>query len=486
MLPAGWSSDARRMDAEAVSRGIPSLLLMENAAFSLYETVNDLLRRESFDAVVVFAGKGGNGGDGMALLRILAERGCRAPLRLVPLFSPDELSGDAATNFRLLPSSVKILRSYRSLSGKILFVDALLGTGLSSGLSAPFLAAVRFINAYPRRKVVAADVPTGLSGDTGETLPEAVKADITVSFGLVKAGLFLGAGPDHAGEVRLGSIGVPAQQTSFALLEESDFVPPEIPPSAHKRTNGRLLVIGGDPSKIGASFIAAEAFLSAGGGLATVAVPDRALLRLAGRYPAVMLISPEEAMAHPERWDVIICGPGLHLLPSDLVRFLVAAPARLILDAGIFDHLDLSLLKRLSRREVVFTPHPGELSRVTTRLGITGSWHEQVTRFPLSARQVLYAKNASSWIRHKNRAVIIPHGARGLSFGGTGDALAGIIAAYAGRMGDLFQATMNGALLHRRAGLLLETELSPTFHRISALIDLAGKSGRHFEEQRRR
>ncbi len=486
MLPAGLTSDARRMDAEAVSRGVPSLLLMENAAFSLYEAVNELLARDQFDAVIVFAGKGGNGGDGMALLRILTERGCRTPLGLVPLFSSNDLSGDAATNFRLLPSSVKVLRSYRSLSGKILFVDALLGTGLSSNLSAPLLAAVRFINTYPRKKVVAADVPTGLSGDTGETLPEAVKADITVSFGLVKAGLFLAAGPDHAGEVRLGSIGVPARQTSCAVLEERDFVPPEMPPSAHKRTNGRLLVIGGDPSKIGASFIAAEAFLSVGGGLATVAVPDRALLRLAGRYPAVMLITPNEAMMRPEQWDVIICGPGLRHLSDDLTRFLISAPARLILDAGIFDYLDRSLLKKFSRREAVFTPHPGELSRTAARLGITGSWYEQVTRFPLSTRHVLYAKNASSWIRNRNRTVILPHGARGLSFGGTGDALAGIIAAYAGRKSDLFQAAINGALLHRRAGLLLETELSPTFHRISTLLYLAGKSTRHFEEQRQR
>ncbi len=476
MLPAGWSRDARNMDTKAIAQGIPSLLLMENAAFSLYEAVTELLSREQFDALVVFAGKGGNGGDGMALLRLLAERRCRVPLFLVPLFAPDALSGDTATNFRLLPRSVRVLRSYRSLSGNLLIVDAMLGTGLSTPLSPPLLAAVRFINTYPRKKVIAVDVPTGLSSDTGEALPEAINADITVSFGLVKAGLFLGSGPDHAGEVRLGSIGVPAQQTPFAILEKRDVLLPVTPPSAHKRTNGRLLVIGGDPSKIGASFIAAEAFLAAGGGLATVAVPAPTLLKLAGRYPAVMLTTPEEATTHPEKWDVVICGPGLHHLSKELFDFITFSSFRLILDAGIFDHLDPSALRRLSRRETIFTPHPGELSRTAERCGFQGPWHEQVQRFPLSRRQVLYAKNAASWIRHRERTVILPHGARSLSFGGTGDALAGILAAFAGRDKDLFQAAVNAAFLHREAGLLLEKKFSSSFHRISSFISLIGEA----------
>ena len=476
MLPAGWTLDARRMDKEAVSRGIPSLLLMENAAFSLYLAVRELAAREEFDAIVVLAGKGGNGGDGMALLRILADRGCPTPLFLVPLFSPEELSADAEVNYRLLPRTVRVLRSYRRLSGRILVVDAMLGVGISKPLSAAYLTAVRFINRYPRKRVIAADMPTGLSSDTGEALPEAVKADITVSFGLLKAGLFLGAGPDHAGEVRLGPIGVPAQASRLSILEPRDFTRCEPAMSAHKRINGRLLVIGGDPSKIGASFIVAEAFLAAGGGLATIAVPDKQLLKLAGKHPAVMLTTLDEAIAHPERWDVIVCGPGLHNFPSSLEKFICSTPARLILDAGMFDMLDKKLFGRLARKEVIFTPHPGELSRIALRFGFSGRWDEMVRRFPLGPRHILYAKNAASWIRDGKRTVILPHGARALSFGGTGDALAGTLAAFSARLKDLFQSAMNAGLLHRQAGLILETDFSSSFHRVSSLIECIGKA----------
>jgi len=469
------------MDASIVEQGVPSLLLMENAAFSLYLSVREVCSKETFDAIVVFAGKGGNGGDGMALLRILVDRGCRIPLILVPLFEPDEISGDTATNYRLLPPTVKISPAYRHLSGNILFIDAMLGTGLSQPLKKSFLSAVRFINHYPRKKVIAVDVPTGLSGDTGETFPEAVRADITVSLGIIKSGLFLGKGPHHVGKVHRGGIGIPPREFSVAVLEESDFAPCQPPLNAHKRINGRLLVIGGGSPKIGASFIAAEAFLAAGGGLATVAVPEKSLLKLAGQYPALMLTTPDEAMARPEQWDVVICGPGLAQLSTKLVDFLKKTSSRLILDAGMFDYMDISFLSSLSTKEVIFTPHPGELSRVSSRMGIKGAWEDQVFHFPLARYHLLYAKNTASFIRSTQKTFILPHGARALSFGGTGDALAGILASFAARMEDLEQAAINGALLHRSAGIILETSFSPSFHRISTFLDCVGTALRTLE-----
>ncbi len=474
MLPVGRADDARRMDSVAITRGTPSLILMENAAFSLYLSLQDILASFKPEKIVVFAGKGGNGGDGMALLRILADRGCDLPLFLVPLFDPKTLSGDTLTNYRMLPSSVTVTKKYRQLTGRILFVDALLGTGLSSALSPEYCKAIDFINEYKDKQVVAVDVSTGLSSDTGALLPKAIRADVTVSLGILKAGLFLDQGPAHTGDILLGPISAEPVNPPLSLLEEDDFLP--CPPAidAHKKKNGHVLVIGGDTAKIGASFIAADAFLAAGGGLATVAVPHKALLKLAGRHPAIMLTTTEEALDQPDRWDVVICGPGLHNLPHDLEKFLYKTPARLILDAGIFDHADASFFKRFRQKEIVFTPHPGELARLAARLGLSGRWDELVERFPLGPRQVLLAKNASSWIRHKKQIVIVPYGARSLSFGGTGDALAGIVASFAARLPSLSQAAINGALLHRRAGIFLETEFSPSFHSISNLIEQVG------------
>ncbi|HNT28646.1 MAG TPA: NAD(P)H-hydrate epimerase, partial [bacterium] len=195
MLPVGRAEDARRMDRAAIKKGTPSLLLMENAAFSLFLAVNELLSSFRPDRIVVFAGKGGNGGDGMAFLRILADRGCPIPLMLVPFFDPSDLSGDTLANYRMLPRSVTRMKNYRQLNGRILFVDALLGTGLSSSLDLEILHAVDFINEYKAKRVVSVDVPTGLSSDTGAMFPRAVHADMTISFGILKRGLFLDQGP---------------------------------------------------------------------------------------------------------------------------------------------------------------------------------------------------------------------------------------------------------------------------------------------------
>lgn len=486
MLPVGKAEDARRMDRDAIAGGVPSLLLMENAAFSLFLAVNDLLPSFQPDRIVVFAGKGGNGGDGLALLRILADRGCAIPLILVNLFDSKDLSGDALANYRILPRSVTRVKKYQRLNGRILFVDALLGTGLESSLSPEICQAVDFINGYKNKMVISVDVPTGLSSDTGATLPRAVKADVTVSFGILKSGLFLDQGPTHAGEIILGPISAERPDNlSLSLMEDDDYLPCDPPIDAHKGTNGRLLVIGSDPSKIGASFIAAEAFLATGGGLATIAVPDKYLLKLAGRHPGIMLITTGEACAQPSRWDVVVCGPGLHNLPRELENFLIETPARLILDAGIFYHADAAFFKRFRRKEVVFTPHPAELARVMDRIGKRGRWNEMIERFPLGSRQVLYAKNTSSMIRFNKQTVIVPYGARALSFGGTGDALAGILASFAIHLPDLSQAVINGALLHRRAGILLETEFSPRFHSISNLIEQIGSALSYFSENSR-
>ncbi|HOW52205.1 MAG TPA: NAD(P)H-hydrate epimerase [bacterium] len=485
MLPVGRANDARRMDSAAIKRGTPSLLLMENAAFSLYFSVCETTSRFDPDRIVVFAGKGGNGGDGMALLRILADRGCPLPLILVPFFDPKDLSGDPLTNYRLLPKKVSLLKRYSSLSGRILFIDALLGTGISSPLSSDYRKAVDFINNYKDKKVIAVDVPTGLSSDTGMLLPVAIRADVTVSLGILKAGLFLDQGPAYAGELVLGPISAKPVNPPLSLLENEDFLPCPPPIDAHKGKNGRLLVIGGDPSKIGASFIAAEAFLAAGGGLATVAVPEKQLLKLAGRHPAIMLTTTEEALTRLDHWDVVLCGQGLSNMPQKLEKFLYQTPARLILDAGIFDHADDAFFKRFRQKEIVFTPHPGELARVATRINLSGRWDEQVALFPLGPRQVLLAKNASSWIRDKKQTVIVPYGARALSFGGTGDALAGMLASFAARISDLRQAAINAALLHREAGILLETEISPSFHSISTLIEQIGAALCYHEDTER-
>ena len=172
MFPAGKAVDAREFDKRAVERGIPSLILMENAAFSLFLEVSRVIDKFKPEKIVVFAGRGGNGGDGFALLRILKDRDCSIPMYIVPFF---DVKNDFDTgvinvtptvqNWNMLPKSVE-MTDLDNISGKVLFIDAMVGTGLKNDLTGRTREGVEFINEYKDKFVVAVDIPTGLDSDT--------------------------------------------------------------------------------------------------------------------------------------------------------------------------------------------------------------------------------------------------------------------------------------------------------------------------------
>ncbi|MBR4489624.1 NAD(P)H-hydrate epimerase, partial [bacterium] len=185
-VAAGKTVDSRAFDKKAMEAGIPSLILMENAAFSLFLEIKKVLDCRSPEKIVVLSGRGGNGGDGFALLRILADRVPEIPLFLVEAAEfkeADKIPENSAWMNRLMvPEKVQGI-DFKDVSGKVLFVDAMLGTGLKSEISGKIKESVEFINSYPADKkfVVSVDVPTGLDCDTGAVLGEAVKADLTVT-----------------------------------------------------------------------------------------------------------------------------------------------------------------------------------------------------------------------------------------------------------------------------------------------------------------
>ncbi len=470
MKPLGNSQDSRRFDRHAISVGIPSEVLMENAAFSLFHEILKMVEESRPDSIVVLAGGGGNGGDGFALLRIIADRLPGISLHLYSLFDPSRLSGATLTNYRIMPDRVDIFDQLEKIQGNVIFVDAMVGTGLSNDLSEKFQDAVSFVNSYPSKRVLAVDVPSGISSDTGEAMPIALKADVTVTMGILKQGLYLGDGISHAGRVVLGKISAPrGAEDSIRkyLLEDKDFYVPEVAMDVYKNRNGHALFVGGDPEKLGAIFIAAEAFMASGGGLATVLLKKEMVAKVAGRFPGIMLTADIKS---DDRYDVVVVGPGLSSLRKDVRNYIENFSGRVVLDAGMFDLLakEKEFFEMLKGKEVVFTPHPGELSRVQ---GDSDSWLKAVESFELEENHILYAKNASSVIRSFREELFVPPGARALAFGGTGDALCGIFAAMIIRREDFLGGVVSGALLHRKAGLILEKERGVLSHRIEALLD---------------
>jgi len=494
MFPAGKAVDAREFDKRAVERGIPSLILMENAAFSLFLEVSRVIEAFNPEKIVVFAGKGGNGGDGFALLRILKDRDCNIPMYVVPFFTvtplhnstgainraPTLTNHDSLTNWNMMPKSVEIT-DMENISGKVLFIDAMVGTGLKDDLTGIIREGVEFINNYKDKFVVAVDIPTGLNSDNGLIMGEAVIADLTVTMGIYKTGLFASKGPSVSGKIVLGKISAiddgNAQCTYF--VEENLFPQTvEIAVDSYKNKNGHLLVIGGDIDKLGATIISARSFMASGGGLVTAAFSKDLHEKIAGVMPGMMLADIDEVPKKLDQFSSIIIGPGLSKWPFEKRDIFKNYKGILVIDAGMFDIMNefKDILESLKDLKVVFTPHPGELKRFL-KTAVDEPWIDSVELFPLKKDHILVAKSHSTFIRSVEKTVIIPHGAKALSFGGSGDALTGLIA-YETHFNGLNYGTKRAVLRHRMAGIELEKRYSATFHDIDKLIEIIGITGK--------
>ena len=486
MFPAGKAVDAREFDKRAVERGIPSLILMENAAFSLFLEVSRVIDKFKPEKIVVFAGRGGNGGDGFALLRILKDRDCSIPMYIVPFF---DVKNDFDTgvinvtptvqNWNMLPKSVE-MTDLDNISGKVLFIDAMVGTGLKNDLTGRTREGVEFINEYKDKFVVAVDIPTGLDSDTGIIKGIAVVADLTVTMGIYKTGLFASKGPSVSGKIVPGKISAIDDDGSYNYFVEENVVPEsfDIPIDSFKNKNGHLLIIGGDLDKLGATIIAARSFMASGGGLVTAAFSKDLHEKIAGVMPGMMLADIDEIPEKLDQFSSIIIGPGLSKWPFEKHDIFKNYKGVLVIDAGMFDIINefSDILESLKDLKVVFTPHPGELKRFL-KADRDEPWIDSVERFRLKKDHILVAKSHSTFIRSVEKTVIIPHGAKALSFGGSGDALTGLIA-YETHFSGFYDGTKRAVLRHRAAGIELEKKYCATFHDIDKLIELIGITGK--------
>src|SRR5437773_1953723 len=265
---------------------IPGLTLMSRAGASVVAAMERVFAPLSGKAVAVVCGKGNNGGDGFVVARLLRQKRARA--RVLLMSQASDLTGDARTMYRRFmreagKSAVHVCpahdRTRTLLESSDLIVDALLGTGLSAPVTGPYRTTIEAIN-DAGRPVIAVDLPSGIHADTGVVLGTAVRAFLTITFGLPKLGLYVGAGIDHAGEVHVADIGIPPRYVdavdspiTLLTLDSVRRLLPKRIPSAHKGTYGHVGLIAGSVGKTGAAALAAKAALRVGAGLVTVATP---------------------------------------------------------------------------------------------------------------------------------------------------------------------------------------------------------------------
>jgi len=338
---------------------------------------------------------GGHGGDGFVAARHLSNRS--VPVEVYLLTAIENLAGDAAANCHIAQRmKVPIIEKCdpatleAAVSSADLIIDAILGTGISGKVRGTAREAIEAINQSPAR-VLAVDIPSGISGDTGQVMGVAVRADRTLTFGLPKIGHYCYPGRAHCGEIELIDISLPAALVAAANLPTNLTTSPDVaamlPPrwaDMHKGDAGRLLIVAGSPGMTGAAAMAGLAAVRSGAGLVTVGIPKSLNDILEVKCTEVMTLPlPEtaqgslasdaidEILEFAESCDVVVLGPGLSQVSetAELARRLIERiSAPLVVDA---DGLNAcaGATEPLKSRETptIVTPHPGELSRLIGR-----------------------------------------------------------------------------------------------------------------------
>jgi hydroxyethylthiazole kinase-like uncharacterized protein yjeF len=478
ILDASGMREADRATIEDL--GVPSLLLMENAATGLVDAIRDAL--PEIRSALILCGPGNNGGDGLAAARHLINGGLAVS---VLLFGEDDvLTPDARTNLELARAfGVEIVTAAADPSDQIdtllrarpdVIVDALLGTGLDRPLTGRLAGVVERVRG--RGIVVAVDVPTGLSGSENRILGSVLEADLTVTFGALKRCHALPPAAPLCGRVVVVDIGIPpslldAMARAFLVDEEdAHLLLPVRPVSGHKGTFGHLLVVAGSPGRSGAAAMAARAAVVGGSGLVTVACPDVIASTVDAAVPESMthaLTSADNgAVAGPGDLDgllpsmsAVVVGPGLGLGDGSraLLEWLVDAwDGPLLLDADAITLLG-GRPERLAERsgETVLTPHPGELARLlgSTVQAVVDDPLDAVLRAADRANAVVLGKGYRTLIGDPlGHAWVNPTGDSHLATGGSGDVLSGLLGALLAQELPADRAAQLGAWLHGRAG----------------------------------
>ncbi|HWE51458.1 MAG TPA: NAD(P)H-hydrate dehydratase [Bryobacteraceae bacterium] len=463
------------VDRATIDAGIPGLILMENAASRVVEFIAENFSPVSGQRIVVVCGKGNNGGDGLAIARQLHVRFNPRSLRVVLLNDPEELQGDAARNLAMLRASgVQDYRDFGSeMRGATLVVDAVLGTGLKGPASGVALDGIVAINtSFPLAKVIAVDIPSGLSGATGEPPGEYVRAWATVTFTALKICHVMPPACNLMGQLKLAPIGSsPSLFENDPALLLSLITPETIAPlfaprprDSNKGTFGHVLMVAGSRGKSGAAAMSGLAALRAGAGLVTVACPESILDAVASPHPELMT----QVLSHTGSFNQIVklaehrtllaIGPGIGTEPDtvDLVKKLFAELDKpLIADADALNCIARSDWKG-GKALRILTPHPGEMSR------LTGKSVPEIQSDRIGAARALASERAVIVVLKGERTLIAfpdgrvwinPTGSPAMAKGGTGDILTGMIAGLLAQFPDDPGRAVAGAVyLHGLAG----------------------------------
>ena len=458
--------------------GVPGRTLMRRAATSVCSEILSMASGKRHYSAAVFCGPGNNGGDGWAAASILHDTDIN-----VTVFSGcpiEKLKGDAAFYADLAVErgiNIKPEGMPDDLSKFDIVVDALFGIGLQREISGIYKDYILLIN-NRAKKVISVDVPSGLHLDEGVPFHYAVKADITVTFGRAKVSLVSQPGCTYAGKVIVNGIGIPdeayEEEDLRYIAVDSVFARERIKPRekiSSKGNYGKVLLITGSPGMTGATGLCAEACLRSGSGLVYCAVPKSkifeydSLVREAISIPVdsggmdyVTAVSSEDIIKAGRGKSAVIIGPGMsdasdsHIIFSELMDSL---DVPVIIDAQALN--DLSVNKDIlnkAKNNTVFTPHPGEMSRLIGKPieYIQDNRIKTAVEFAREYGVIVLLKGHRTVVTDGTVVYINTTGNPGMATAGSGDVLCGVIASCTAVIGETAQAAAAAAYIHGAAG----------------------------------
>ena len=507
----------RRLEDRAIRNfGIPSILLMENAALAVVREICQHFTENKQDLMglkaVILVGKGNNGGDGLAIARHLTLLGFDVTVLL--LVKPQELKGDGELNFRLFSGTVgklfiiegekqRRLARFAFVQADVV-VDALYGTGLRGAMPSVVEEYIEEIN-RSKAWVVAVDIPSGVEADTGRVYRLAVQANVTITFGLPKLGHFLGRGPEHCGKVIVDAISIPPgfledeEISNYVLTDQA--IRALIPLrhlQNHKGTHGKGILVAGSLGMSGAAILAGRSALRSGIGLLQIVTP-RGIVPLvaSGVIEGTVWPASGENELEAEAWSIInehcqgaqalALGPGLGLNDqffSVLEKVLRNIAMPVILDADALNLIAFEpgiLGYRKGRGPLILTPHPGEMARLCnlTILEVQENRLELAVTKAIEWEAIVVLKGAITIVAAPDgRAFLNPTGNPGLGTGGTGDVLTGSILGWLAQGVQPLEAACLAVYLHGKAAEILAKEFGWAGFTASELAEALPKARR--------
>ena len=511
--------DIREADLYTIEHEpVASIELMERAALALEaeiaaaaETTEDQKTAAEAPEYLIIAGKGNNGGDGLAVARLLKGRfGATRNISVLLLTAPDQLSPDCRLNMDLLPAGISIfgfagghitadgseVPPEQLFRGNTVVIDAILGTGVTGAVRGAALQAIRLVNEYSRRcrMVISIDMPSGLPTEPRNREEAAgadtIAADLTLTIEFPKLSLLLPETGRYAGRLRTVHIGldrkfIDSRESAYVAVDAA-YVPTLLRPRGefdHKGTHGHALVIAGSAEYMGAAILCTGAALRSGCGLVSAHIPAAGRTAMLISHPAA-IISADEApvfSSHPAdlgKYSAVAVGPGIgrsEAAAAALEKLLACLPQHPRIRTTVLDADALNIISE--RPEMlamipegsVLTPHVGELSRLLRAAGSRGlledvapagaPWRDDlhkvalVRQFCARLKSVIVLKGAHTMVCSPDgRCFFNMSGNPGMAKGGSGDVLTGLVAGLAARGYDSLSAAILGVWFHGLAG----------------------------------